>query len=402
MTTNVPTRPRVFLDVQSGAGFLGRMVIELFSDKTPKTCENFRSICTSSHTPPSAAEPLTYKGSPFHRIIDEFMIQGGDVIAGNGTGGVSIYGSTFDDENIGWRKIDVAGLVCMANRGKGTNSSQFFITLAPCEHLNAKHTVFGHVVKGMDVCERMAKVPVDNKDRPLTEVIVSHCGELERRQKQDSAPSSRSKEPNGKHDKVQERKTKTSGRSMSSKGAKASRSPSPAPAKRHRHREQSTSPRHRKSDAGLDENRRGRTSTRSISPHDDSSQSPPRKRHHRRRSSPPSRSRSPRRSQSPHLRRRPTDRERSPRHGDASRSHTQSLKAKDNHQTRDEDRLNDRRERYTSGYDRGPAGHFRNDPRMKPTQERNRDGRLGAEDGDEGPGVKFKGRGSMKYREPRW
>ncbi|KAL9600593.1 MAG: hypothetical protein Q9179_003166 [Wetmoreana sp. 5 TL-2023] len=116
MSANIPTRPRVFLDIQSGAEFLGRIIIELFSDKTPKTCENFRAICSSSHTPPSAGGPLTYKGSPFHRVVDEFMIQGGDITAGNGTGGTSIYGGDFDDENIGWRDIDTAGLSAARNR----------------------------------------------------------------------------------------------------------------------------------------------------------------------------------------------------------------------------------------------------------------------------------------------
>lgn len=124
MTTNSPTRPRVFLDVQAGADFFARITIELFSDKTPRTCRNFRLICISSRTLQSAAAPLTYKGSPFHRVIDEFMIQGGDITAGNGTGGLSIYGENFEDENLGWRQIDAAGLVCMANRGKNTNSSQ--------------------------------------------------------------------------------------------------------------------------------------------------------------------------------------------------------------------------------------------------------------------------------------
>ena len=126
MTDTIPTRPRVFLDLQSGPEFFGRIVIELFSDKAPKTCENFRAICTSAHapSPDNPAQALTYKGSPFHRIIDEFMLQGGDITAGNGTGGASIYGGDFEDENIGWREIDSAGLVCMANRGKGTNSSQ--------------------------------------------------------------------------------------------------------------------------------------------------------------------------------------------------------------------------------------------------------------------------------------
>ena len=85
---------------------------------------SFRALTTASHTPPSAANPLTYKLSPFHRIIDEFMIQGGDITKGDGTGGASIYGTELEDENIGWRAIDKAGLVCMANRGKGTNSSQ--------------------------------------------------------------------------------------------------------------------------------------------------------------------------------------------------------------------------------------------------------------------------------------
>lgn len=86
--------------------------------------DSFRAICTSSFTPPNATAPLTYKHSPFHRVIDEFMLQGGDITAGDGTGGTSIYNGDFEDENIGWREIDKEGLVCMANRGKGTNSSQ--------------------------------------------------------------------------------------------------------------------------------------------------------------------------------------------------------------------------------------------------------------------------------------
>lgn len=85
---------------------------------------SFRALATASYTPPSASQPLTYKQSPFHRIIDEFMVQGGDITKGDGTGGASIYGGEFEDENIGWREIDRDGLVCMANRGKGTNSSQ--------------------------------------------------------------------------------------------------------------------------------------------------------------------------------------------------------------------------------------------------------------------------------------
>ena len=85
---------------------------------------SFQEICTASYTQPGFTEPLTYKLSPIHRVIDEFMIQGGDITAGDGTGGASIYGGDFEDENIGWREIDKEGLVCMANRGKSTNSSQ--------------------------------------------------------------------------------------------------------------------------------------------------------------------------------------------------------------------------------------------------------------------------------------
>ncbi|KAK4982660.1 peptidyl-prolyl cis-trans isomerase cpr6 [Elasticomyces elasticus] len=97
-------RPRVFMDVNIGDEPAGRLTIELFADQAPKTCENFHALCTSSHL------PLTYKLAPFHRIIDEFMVQGGDITKGNGTGGDSIYGGEFEDENLSWRELDAAGL----------------------------------------------------------------------------------------------------------------------------------------------------------------------------------------------------------------------------------------------------------------------------------------------------
>lgn len=129
------------------------------------------------------------------------MIQGGDTTAGNGTGGKSIYPSSsssststststeFEDENLDWRDLDTPGLVCMANRGKDTNSSQFFITLDACPHLNGKHTVFGHLVAGQEVLDKMAKVAVDDDDKPLSPVLVERCGELERKRR--SAPPHR-------------------------------------------------------------------------------------------------------------------------------------------------------------------------------------------------------------------
>ncbi|KAL8802159.1 MAG: hypothetical protein Q9200_006687 [Gallowayella weberi] len=406
MSTIIPTRSRVFLDVQGGSDFFGRIIIELFSDKTPKTAENFRAICAP---PSSAAETLTYKGSHFHRIIDEFMIQGGDITAGNGTGGMSIYGPTFEDENIGWRKMDAAGLVCMANRGKDTNNSQFdshrrfFITLAPCEHLNEKHTIFGHVIKGMDACERMAKVPVDKKDSPLFEVIVTHCGELERKSKPNTAPHALAKEINGEHQRTQEKGERQAKRSRSQDRSTKPLDPSPSPSRSRRHHEPST-PHRRRSDTGLDENRRGRTATRSVSPHVDSSRSPPRKRIYRRRSSPPSRSRSPKRSRSPHLRRRSTDRDRPPRHNGTSARYGQYFDEVDTRSRRHERRLDGPRDRYGPGY----YGSHADQSQRRDHNDRNRDdsNRLGGRNGDadgskEGNVVKFKGRGSMKYQEPR-
>ncbi|KAL8719286.1 MAG: hypothetical protein Q9225_003688 [Loekoesia sp. 1 TL-2023] len=401
MTPNPPIRPRVFLDAQSGADFFGRIIIELFSEKTPRTCENFRLICASSHTPQLAAASLTYKGSPFHRVINEFMIQGGDITAGNGTGGTSIYGENFEDENLGWRQIDAAGLVCMANRGKNTNSSQFFITLASCEHLDGKHTVFGHVVKGMDVCERMAKVPVDRKDRPLTEIIVSHCGELERRPKPGATAQVPAQKHKRKGEQSQERSNGKVRHYSSSNDSTTSSKRSQSP-RRRKYRKRSRSPR-RRSDTGLDENRRGRTSTRSISPDDSSPKSPPRHRHHRRRSSPPSRSRSLRRSRSPHLRRRPTDRDRSPRYGAISGRRDRDIEDEYDRNRRQENQPG-RRNESEFDYAESYGNRVRDGQREHNKPRQYDDGRLGGVgvDNEEEPEIKFKGRGSMKYRERRW
>ncbi|KAL8911514.1 MAG: hypothetical protein Q9171_003322 [Xanthocarpia ochracea] len=392
MSTNLPTRPRVFFDVQSGSDFLGRITIELFSDKAPKTAENFRAICT----PPSSAQPLSYKGSRFHRIIDEFMVQGGDITAGNGTGGMSIYGPMFEDENIGWREIDAAGLVCMANRGKGTNSSQFFITLAPCQHLNMKHTIFGHVIKGMDVCERMAKVPVDSGDRPLSEVAISHCGELERKLKPDPAPRFPSERSGRGRFHAGETRNKAAKRSRSTSRPAKSMSHSRSPSRHRRQRERSI-PTRRRSDTWLDENRRGRTATRSVSPHDHSPQSPPRKRRHRRRSSPPSRSRSPKRSTSPHLRRRSTDRDRPPKFDGIKEEERDRMDG--GHWNR---RPNRRIARSHGGNGYGSREHPRDDHGHGRLDDDIFDGGDGSSGGGkEDNVVKFKGRGSMKYQEPK-
>jgi len=144
--------PRVALEVQIGDETVGTVVLELFKDVTPKTAENFRALCTGEQ-----GEDMSYAGSPFHRIIPGFMIQGGDFTNGNGTGGKSIYGDRFPDENFELKHTE-AGLLSMANAGPNTNGSQFFITVAPTPWLDGKHVVFGKVVEGMDVVKAMEAV----------------------------------------------------------------------------------------------------------------------------------------------------------------------------------------------------------------------------------------------------
>ncbi|GAA6006621.1 hypothetical protein JCM11491_003120 [Sporobolomyces phaffii] len=223
--------PRTFLDFQVEGQPLGRVVFELFHDVVPKTVDNFRALCTGSKGVNDLGIPLFLKGSPMHRIIAGFMCQGGDFTLRNGKGGESIYGPTFDDEDLR-RDVDEQGLLVMANKGKNTNSSQFFVTLRPCPHLNGKHVVFGRVVSGFDVIQAMSKLPVDTKDRPLQLVTISHCGELERKVK---PPPARAPSPSPS---VASDRSRSRSRSRSVSSSR-SRSPSPARKRRHRHRHRS-------------------------------------------------------------------------------------------------------------------------------------------------------------------
>ncbi|KAI5481323.1 Peptidyl-prolyl cis-trans isomerase, cyclophilin-type [Pseudohyphozyma bogoriensis] len=172
--------PRCFMDFSIEGQLVGRVIFELFADVVPRTAENFRALCTGSAGVNTAGVPLYYKGSLLHRIIAGFMVQGGDFTLRNGKGGESIYGGTFEDEDLK-REIDAEGLLVMANRGKNTNGSQFFVSLRPCPHLAGKHVVFGRVVKGYDIIEGLSKLPTNEKDFPVQLVTISNCGELELR-----------------------------------------------------------------------------------------------------------------------------------------------------------------------------------------------------------------------------
>lgn len=161
-----------YFDINIGDTYIGKIVFQLFDEDVPKTCKNFRYLCSTGIL--NKNKP-SYQDTLFHRIIKDFMIQGGDITRGDGTGGYSVYGEQFDDENFNLTH-NQPGMLSMANSGPNTNNSQFFITLKKTPWLDNKHVVFGIIISGFDVIKKIESYETDEKDKPLEDIIIKKCG----------------------------------------------------------------------------------------------------------------------------------------------------------------------------------------------------------------------------------
>ena len=163
-------------DMSIGGTPAGRITMELRADVAPKTAENFRALCTGEKGTGKSGKALHFKGSAFHRVIPDFMCQGGDFTAGNGTGGESIYGAKFADENFTLKHTG-PGILSMANAGPNTNGSQFFLCTVKTQWLDGKHVVFGSVTEGMDVVKKIEAVG-SQSGKTSKPVVIADCGQL--------------------------------------------------------------------------------------------------------------------------------------------------------------------------------------------------------------------------------
>lgn len=171
----------VFFDITIGGVPAGRILMELFKGMAPRTVENFRQLCTGEYR--RGGLPLGYKGVKFHRCIKDFMLQGGDIANGDGTGKLSIYGPTFADEPSGLRGKHVGpGILSMANSGPNSNACQFFITTAKADWLDGKHVVFGRLLnaESLLVVRKMEAIPTSGapSNRPKIDIAIAECGEM--------------------------------------------------------------------------------------------------------------------------------------------------------------------------------------------------------------------------------
>ena len=163
-----------YFDIRIGDVDLGRVTFQLFDDEAPLTCKNFRYMCSMGIF---NKEKPSYQDTKFHRVIKDFMLQGGDITRGDGTGGYSIYGESFKDENFNLTH-NQPGLLSMANSGPDTNNSQFFITTKKTPWLDNKHVVFGIIISGFDIIKKIENLETDKNDKPIEDIIISKCGLL--------------------------------------------------------------------------------------------------------------------------------------------------------------------------------------------------------------------------------
>ncbi|TTM20208.1 Peptidyl-prolyl cis-trans isomerase [Bagarius yarrelli] len=161
--------PKVYFDIAANGSSMGRVIMELRADVVPRTAENFRALCTGE-------QGYGYKGSTFHRVIPGFMCQGGDFTNHNGTGGKSIYGNKFADENFTLKHTGM-GCLSMANAGPNTNGSQFFICTSLTSWLDGKHVVFGQVVDGLEIIKKVESYGSQG-GKTSCKIVIADCGQL--------------------------------------------------------------------------------------------------------------------------------------------------------------------------------------------------------------------------------